>query len=91
MRSGSPLGLAENPGSATGNSGTCISSGGSRISSRGGVDSESGYVLKILYVETKESGPLGGVRRARPLDPPMFRSLSKKNTILFKALCSLLY
>ena len=32
-----------------------------------GVDSRGGYVLKILYVETKESGPLGGVCQARPL------------------------
>ena len=39
----------------------------------GGVDSRGGYVLKILYVKTKELGPLGGgARRARlPLDPPM--------------------
>ena len=36
----------------------------------GGVDSQDGYVSKNLYVETKESGPLGGVRRAHPLDPP---------------------
>ena len=42
-------------------------SGGSRISRRGGVDlvgggvdSQSGYVSKILYVKTKELGPLGG-------------------------------
>ena len=36
------------------------------------MDSQGGYVLKILYVKTKESGPLG--RRAPgtpPLDPPM--------------------
>ena len=26
----------------------------------GGVDSQGGYVLKILYVKTKESGSLGG-------------------------------
>ena len=25
----------------------------------GGMDSQGGYVLKILYVEMKESGPLG--------------------------------
>ena len=49
-------------------------SGGSRISRRGGHrprrgvwDSRGGYVLKILYVKMKESGPLGGA----PLDPPM--------------------
>ena len=42
-------------------------SGGSRISRRGGVDlvggavdSRGGYISKILYVEMKESGPLGG-------------------------------
>ena len=54
-------------------------SGGSRISRRGGVDlvgggvdSRGGYVLKILYVKTKELGPLGGARAGRaPLDPPM--------------------
>ena len=47
-------------------------SGGSRISRReggvdlvgGGVDSRGSYVSKILYVKTKELGPLGG--RARP-------------------------
>ena len=32
----------------------------------GGVDSQGGYGLNILYVKTTESGPLGGVRRARP-------------------------
>ena len=38
----------------------------------GGVDSWGGYVSQILYVKKKESGPLGGVRRARPpLNPPM--------------------
>ena len=37
----------------------------------GGVDSRGSYIVKILYVEMKESGPLGDVRRARPLDPPM--------------------
>ena len=35
------------------------------------MDSRGGYVSKILYVEMKGSGPLGGVCRARPLDPPM--------------------
>ena len=38
----------------------------------GGVDSRGGYVLKILYVKTKELGPLGGARAGgAPLDPPM--------------------
>ena len=31
----------------------------------GGVDSRGSYVSKILYVKTKESGPLGG--RALPM------------------------
>ena len=37
-------------------------SGGSRISRRGGggVASRGGYISQILYVKTKESGPLGG-------------------------------
>ena len=40
----------------------------------GGVDSRGGYVSKILYVKTKELGPLGGGRAPGappPLDPPM--------------------
>ena len=52
-----------------------LPSGGSRISRRGGVDlvgggvdSRGGYVSKILYVETKESGPVGGGRA--PGTPP---------------------
>ena len=40
----------------------------------GGVDSRGGYVSKILYVKTKELGPLGeGARRAPPPDPPMLK------------------
>ena len=36
------------------------------------MDPRGSYVSKILYVKTKELGPLrGGARRARPLDPPM--------------------
>ena len=31
----------------------------------GGVDSQGSYVLKILYVKTKELGPLGGARAGR--------------------------
>ena len=38
----------------------------------GGVDSRGGYVSKILYVEMKESGLLGGrAPGTPPLDPPM--------------------
>ena len=38
-----------------------------------GVDSRDGYVSKILYVKTKESGPLGVwcAPGTPPLDPPM--------------------
>ena len=32
----------------------------------GGVDSRGGYVLKILYVKTKELGPLGGRASGAP-------------------------
>ena len=32
----------------------------------GGVDSRGSYVSKILYVETKESGPLGGCAPGTP-------------------------
>ena len=31
----------------------------------GGVNSRGGYVSKILYVKTKELGPLGGARAGR--------------------------
>ena len=38
----------------------------------GGVDSRGDYVSKILYVEMKESGPLGGrAPDTPPLGPPM--------------------
>ena len=41
---------------------------GGRGPHRGDVDSRGGYISKILYVKTKESGPLGGgVCRALPL------------------------
>ena len=45
---------------------------GRRRPRRGAADSQGVYVSKILYVETNLD-PLGrgGVRRARPLDPPM--------------------
>ena len=55
-------------------------SGGSRISRRrergprrgGGMDSRGSYISKMLYVKTKESGPLGGrAAGTPPLDPPM--------------------
>ena len=41
----------------------------------GGVDFWGGYISKILYVETKEFGLLGGGVRRAPLDPPMIRLL----------------
>ena len=44
--------------------------GGRRPRGGGGANSRGGYILKNLYVQTKESGP-GGWRRWRPLDPPM--------------------
>ena len=50
-----------------------------------GVDSRGGYVLKILYVKTKELGPLGGrAPGTPPLDPPMGQDgyLLKVNSLL---------
>ena len=56
-------------------------SGGSRISRRGGgrgprsggMDSRGTYVSKNLYVEAKESWPIGGrAPGTPPLDPPMY-------------------
>ena len=38
---------------------------GGRGPRRGAVDSLGGYVSKILYVKTKELGPLGGARPPR--------------------------
>ena len=35
----------------------------------------------MLYVETKESGSLGGVRRARPLNPPMHLPYADRKSI----------
>ena len=37
----------------------------------GGVDLRRGGFSLKMYAKTKELGPIGGVRRARPLDPPM--------------------
>ena len=37
----------------------------------GGMGSRGSYVSKILYVKTKESGPLGSVCRECLLNPPM--------------------
>ena len=37
----------------------------------GGMDLRRGCFLAKMYVKMKEFGPIGGVRPARPLDPPM--------------------
>ena len=47
----------------------------------GGVDSRGGYVSKILYVKTKELGPLGGVHAGRT--PP--RSANALPTIIINS------
>ena len=40
----------------------------------GAVDFRHGHFLVKMYAKTKELGPIGGgVRPARPLDPPMIR------------------
>ena len=46
--------------------------GGGRAPVRRGVDLRRGHFLVKMYAKMKELGPIGGgVRRARPLDPPM--------------------
>ena len=49
--------------------------GGGRRPRRGCGDSRGGYILKILYVETKESEPLGG----RTPGTPRSANVSKLN------------
>ena len=44
----------------------------------GGVDSRGSYVSKILYVKTKELGPLGGARAGRA--PPRSANASVKTS-----------
>ena len=44
----------------------------------GAVDPRGGYVSKILHVKTKESGPVGGARRAPP------RSTNALNGAVYK-------
>ena len=39
---------------------------GGRAPIRGGVDLQCGHFLVKMYVKTKELGPMGGVRQARP-------------------------
>ena len=47
--------------------------GGVHPLGRGGVDLRHGHFSVKMYVKTKELGPIGGgVRPARPIDPPMF-------------------
>ena len=41
----------------------------------GDLDSRGSYISKILYVKTKESGPLVGYAPGTPLDPPMCPSI----------------
>ena len=50
----------------------------------GGVDSRGGYVLKILYVKSKETGPLGG--RA-PGTPPRSANALKNTNFHLSDLC----
>ena len=45
---------------------------------RGGVDLRHGPFSLKMYAKTKEFGPVGGVRQARPLDPPMISAIQNK-------------
>ena len=49
--------------------------------SGGGHQLSSSYIPKNLYVKMKESGPVGGARRRRPLDPPL--QMSQGPMVLF--------
>ena len=51
--------------------GSRISRGGGRGPVRGAMDLRCGHFSAQMNVKTKELGPVGGVRPARPLDPPM--------------------
>ena len=69
------MGGGEPPHSLINFTGSIQTSGGSRISV-GGVDLRRGHFSVKMYAKTKELGPIGGVRRARPLDPPMQTAIS---------------
>ena len=53
----------------------------------GAVDPRGGYVLKILHVKTKESGPVGGAHAGRA--PP--RSANVRGMKIFNSYVLLLY
>ena len=67
----------------------CLISGGSRISRRprggGGANSRGSYVWKILYVETKESGPLGTTLRFANTN------ITKTTAVVYSETHSLMY
>ena len=49
----------------------------------GGMDLRHGHFLLKMYAKMKELRPIGGVGRARPLDPPMMcTSFSRLNKSL---------
>ena len=65
----------------------CIHSGRSRISRwGGGADLRCRCFLVKKYAKTRELGPVGGVHRARPLDPPMMQlfDLQKKTMLVIE-------
>ena len=41
----------------------------------GGMDLQHGSFLPKMYAKMKEWGPMGAMRRAHPLDPPMDRTV----------------
>ena len=53
------------------------------------MDSQGSYISKILYVKMKESGPLGGMCRACPLDSPMHGTRSFGQIRLISYICLL--
>ena len=73
-----------------------LHSGGSRISRRGrppgsgGADSWGGYVSKNLYVEMKESGPLGGAAGGIPWIRQCYRRRKRRSDQLKDLHCVIL-
>ena len=55
------------------------------------MDSRGSYVSKILYVKTKESGPLGGVRRASANVDPQYGTVNFYIMFLGNHVLQLLY
>ena len=61
---------------------------GGRGPHRGGLGSRGGYVSKILYVSTKESGPFGVRRASANADLPMMSYFTRYISLLKILACA---